>query len=160
MKNFLGKLKKEEKLQIVEPSEEIKDAYIERSSETLRSAKTLFGIDNLRDSVAMTYYSMYYSLLALLFRIGVKCENHAGSIILLEKIFGINNSTISQAKKDRVDRQYYVDFSVTKEEVSNMIEVAEEFNADMLHFIDILNSEKVSMYGKKARELLQCSKKR
>jgi hypothetical protein len=30
---------------------------------------------------------MYNSLTALLFRVGIKCENHAGSILLLKKLF-------------------------------------------------------------------------
>ncbi len=135
---FLVKLKKEKKIQVVEPSEEIKSAYLQRSEESLRSAKALFQINSLKDSVALTYYSMYYSSLALLFRIGIKCENHTGAIMLLKEIFGLDNKKIAAAKKERVDKQYYVDFSVTKEEVSEMIVVAEEFNSQLLHFIDTL----------------------
>jgi len=37
----------------------------------------------LEEAVSMAYYSMYYSLLALLFRVGIKSENHTASIFLL-----------------------------------------------------------------------------
>lgn len=152
--SFLIKLKKEKKIQVVEPSEEIKVAYLQRSEESLRSAKALFQINNLKDSVALTYYSMYYSLLALLFRIGIKCENHTGAIMLLKEIFDINNEKIAAAKKERVDKQYYVDFSVTKEEVSDMIIIAEEFNSQLLHFIDNLNQNKIKKYQEKVTKIL------
>jgi uncharacterized protein (UPF0332 family) len=152
--NFLAKLKQEDKLQLVEASEEIKTAYLERSAESLRSAKALFEINNLKDSVALTYYSMYYSLLALLFKTGIKCENHTGAIMLLKEVFDLNNDKISRAKKERVDKQYYVDFSVTKEEVSELIEVAEEFNSNLSNFIDSLNSEKIINYRKIALGLM------
>src|SRR3990172_182029 len=95
--SFLIKLAKEEKLQAVEPSEEIRRAYIQRSEESLSSAKALMKIGNLKDSVALAYYSMYHCLLALLFGIGIKCENHAAGIILLKEVFGIDNTTISKA---------------------------------------------------------------
>lgn len=39
--DFLNKLKKEGKLSLVEPSEEIKQAYIEKSESNLISAKIL-----------------------------------------------------------------------------------------------------------------------
>ncbi|MEK6905791.1 MAG: HEPN domain-containing protein [Nanoarchaeota archaeon] len=152
--SFLTKLKKEKKIQVVEPSEEIKVAYLQRSEESLRSAKALFQINNLKDSVALTYYSMYYSLLALLFRIGIKCENHTGAIMLLKEIFDIDNEKIAAAKKERVDKQYYVDFSVTKEEVSDMIIIAEEFNSQLLHFIDTLNQNKIKKYQEKFTKIL------
>ncbi len=153
--NFLAKLKKEKKIQVVEPNEEIKTAYLQRSEESLRSAKALFQINNLKDSVALTYYSMYYSLLALLFRIGIKCENHTGAIMLLKEIFSIDNEKIAAAKKERVDKQYYVDFSVTKEEVTDMILLAEEFNSQLLQFIDTLNQNKIKEFQEKTIKILK-----
>lgn len=148
--NFLIKLAKEEKLQAIEPSEEIKKSYLQRSNESLFSAKTLFKIGNLKDAVALAYYSMYYSLLAALFKIGIKCENHAASIILLKEVFEIENSRISKAKSERIDKQYYVDFSVNLEEANNSIKIAEEFIAEMNNFIATLSEEKIKEYHKKA----------
>lgn len=104
--NFLIKLYGEGKLSEVEPSDEIKRAYLERSKESLTSAKALLKIGNLKDSVALSYYAMYHSLLAALFRIGIKCENHIGSIILLKEVFSIDNKIILKAKEERVDQQY------------------------------------------------------
>lgn len=54
--SFLIKLAKEGKIQAVEPSDEIKGAYIQRSNESLSSAKALLKIGNLKDAVALAYY--------------------------------------------------------------------------------------------------------
>ncbi|KYC44363.1 MAG: hypothetical protein APG12_01332 [Candidatus Methanofastidiosum methylothiophilum] len=84
--DFLAKLIDEKKIQVIEPSENIKNAYLKRSEESLMSSKLLADAGNLNDSIALTYYSMYYSVLALFYRIGLKCENHTASILLLKGI--------------------------------------------------------------------------
>lgn len=158
--NFLIRLHKEGKLQEVEPSDEIKEAYLQRSNESLSSAKALLKIGNLKDAVALAYYSMYHYLLAALFRVGIKCENHAASIILLKEVFGVNNSKISKAKSERVDKQYYVDFAVNKEEASNSITIAEEFIAQMAGIIAAFTEESIRQYHDKAVVLFSEEKKR
>lgn len=152
--DFLDKLKKQKKLQIVESSEEICKAYLEKSEKSLKSSKATYKIKSYEDSVALSYYSMYYSILALFFRVGIKCENHAGTIILFEKVFGVDNTLIQKAKTERVDKQYYVDFSVTEKEVDDMIKVAEQFNSEIFNFIDGLTNEKINEYLNKLKELL------
>jgi uncharacterized protein (UPF0332 family) len=92
---------------------------------------------------------MYYMLLALLFRVGIKCENHSAGIMLLKELFNIDNSTISYAKKERIDKQYYVNFSIAKLEVEELITVAEMFNSTILDFIEKLNSDKIVEFRKK-----------
>ena len=151
--SFLIKLYKEGKLEKVEPSDEIKKAYLQRSNESLSSAKALFKLGNLKDSVALAYYSMYHCLLAALFRIGIKCENHSASIILLKEIFGFDNTSISRAKSERVDKQYYVDFEVGKDDAERSIKIAEEFITDMSSLIAGLTEEKIKEYHKKALSL-------
>ena len=115
---FFTKLHEKDVLRLIEPSEEIKAAYLKKSESHLMSAKILLDYDRLEESVSTTYYSMYYMTLALFFRAGIKCENHSATIILLTKIFNIDNSEISMAKRERVNKQYFVDFFLTKEEVS------------------------------------------
>ncbi|MDP2908601.1 MAG: HEPN domain-containing protein, partial [Nanoarchaeota archaeon] len=141
--NFLAKLKKEGKLKVVESSEEIKESYLAKSESNLISAKLLFENNKLEEAVYLAYYSMYNGLLALLFRVGIKSENHAASIILLRKVFDIDNSNISFAKRERVDKQYYVDFHVAKDDVEELIEKAEEFNKEILDFLSKLTNEKI-----------------
>lgn len=153
--SFLNKLYKKKKLQFTEPSENVKTAYLQRSDESLTSAKALLKIGNLKDSVALSYYSMYHCLLALLFRVGIKCENHAAAIILLRKAFEIDNRKISKSKEERVDKQYYVGFRIEQEEAQDSINTAEEFITEIIEFIDKLNEEDIQDYRKKARDIIQ-----
>ena len=103
--NFLSKLIKQGKLEMVEPSEEIKEGYLKKSENYLDSSKILLKNNHFEESISMAYYSMYYILTALLFKTGIKCENHTGSIILSEYLFGIDITEISFAKKERINKQ-------------------------------------------------------
>ena len=153
--NFLTKLHQEGKLGMVEPSVEIMNSYLKKSDSHHLSAKLLLDNDRLEETVTLTYYSMYYMLLAMLFRVGIKCENHSAGIILLKELFNIDNSTISYAKKERIDKQYYVDFSIAKLEVEELIAVAEMFNSTILDFIEKLNSDKIAEFRKKMELLFR-----
>lgn len=152
---FLHRLYKEEKLQLVEPNDDVKTAYLQKSVKSLSSAKALLDIGNLEDSVSMAYYAMYHALLALLFCIGVKCENHTAAIILLKAIFSLDNQTILKAKAERVDKQYYIDFSITKKETEEAIRTAEDFIAQLKDFIDKLTHEKTKNYHDVAEKLIK-----
>lgn len=155
MDSFLHKLCREKKIKIEEPSVEIKAAYLQKSSKSLLSAKAVLKIGNLEDAVSLAYYSMYHCLTALLFRMGIKCENHAASIILMKEIFGLDNKEISYAKSERVDKQYYVDFNIAKEDADKAIKAAESFNSEMRAFIDKLSQASIGNYRKTAMLLLE-----
>ena len=150
----MTKLRKEGKLEIIEASEEIKESYLEKSESNLISAKILLENNRLEEAVSLAYYSMYNCLLALFFSTGIKSENHTGSIILLKKLFEIDNSSITFAKKERVDKQYYIDFNITKTDVQDSIQNAENFNKELRDFISKLNNEKIKNYIKKFKKLI------
>jgi len=152
--NFLIKIFKEGKIQLVDPSEEIKESYLEKSESNLISAKILLDSNRLEEAISLVYYSMYHLLTALLFKVGIKCENHMASIIMLKELFELNNSDILFAKKERVDKQYYTDFEITKEEVKESVKVAEKFNHNLLDFISKINNEEVRKYRKKFKKLI------
>lgn len=153
--DFLIGLHKEKKLRIMEPSEEVKRAYIEKSLASIKSAEILLQNSLLENSVAMAYYSMYNMTMALFFKTGIKCENHSGSIILLKELFGIDNSKIEFAKKERVDKQYYIDFKITEKEVENLILIAKEFNSSLYEFIDRMTSKDIYNFRDKLNNILQ-----
>ena len=152
---FLIGLHRERKLQIVEPSEEMKESYIQKSSASVKSAEILLENSLLENSVPMAYYSMYNMTMALFFKTGIKCENHSGSIILLKELFDADNSKIEFAKKERVDKQYYVDFKISRKEVENLILIAKEFNSMLYDFIDRMTSKDINAFREKLRVMLK-----
>ncbi|MEM2875212.1 MAG: HEPN domain-containing protein [Candidatus Hadarchaeales archaeon] len=151
---FLSRLRKEGRLKLVDPSDDVKKAYFQKSESHLASAKLLLKHDRLEEAVSMAYYSMYHALTALLYRVGIKCENHTASITLLDKVFKIDASEISRAKKERIDKQYYVDFHLAREDVQDLIDSAERFRAMILDFTEKLTNEKVAEFRKMVKRLI------
>lgn len=151
---FLNKLKKEGKLEAVEPSEDICNSYSEKSANCFKSAKLLLQNNLYENSIGQSYYAMYNQLLALLFRVGIKCENHGGSILLLRLLFDENvlHKLISDAKKERIDKQYYVTAEkneITKEIADELLNNAEEFVLKMKLVIKNLNNDRIEEVRRK-----------
>jgi len=156
---FLNKLKREKKLELVEPSEDICDSYSQKSADCLKSAKLLLQNNLFENSIGMSYYAMYNLLIALLFRVGIKCENHGGSIILLKLLFEENNlfKLISEAKKERIDKQYYVTADkdeITKDAAQELYNDAEEFVLKTKVAVKNLDNDYVKGLRAKFKELV------
>src|SRR3989338_858959 len=138
---FIEKLVNEEKIKIGVPSRNIASSYDEKSRNALRAARIIFNQKLFEEAVSMAYYAMYHKATALFYLIGIKCESHAAVIVLLKELFGIDNTDISFAKKERVDKQYYIDFIVSENDVKDMISLSEKFTGNMDIFIDKLTEE-------------------
>ena len=148
--NFLKKLKRKGVIELVESSEEMKSSYLIKADNCLKSAKILFQSQLYENSTSEAYYCMYNSLLSLLFKIGIKSENHSASIILFDKLFENKElvKIISWAKEERIDKQYYIEtqqtVKVTKDSCNEMILKAEDFLVKMKLLISELSNEKVN----------------
>ncbi|MFA5020195.1 MAG: HEPN domain-containing protein [Candidatus Pacearchaeota archaeon] len=147
---FLKKLKRKGVIELVESSEDMKSSYLIKAENCLKSAKILFSSKIYENSTSEAYYCMYNSLLALLFKVGIKSENHSASIILLDKLFDKKDlvRTISWAKGERLDKQYYVEtqqiVKVTKESCNEMVLKSEDFLVKMKLLTSELNNEKTN----------------
>ncbi|MFH1511272.1 MAG: HEPN domain-containing protein [Candidatus Woesearchaeota archaeon] len=152
--DFLKKLKREGRLELVEPSEDVKASYLNKAADCLKSAKILFENRLYENATSEAYYCAYNSLLALLFKVGIKSESHSASIIVFDELFGLKElvSIITFAKEERIDKQYYVvsaqAIKATEESCQNMISKAEEFSVKIRSLMNSLNSDDV----KAARE--------
>ncbi|MEN6621170.1 MAG: HEPN domain-containing protein [Smithella sp.] len=151
---FLKRLHKEGVLQLVTPSNEMKTAYLKKSESHLTSARLLLENDLFEQAVSMAYYSMYYTALALFYASGIKCENHTATIILLEEVFALDKTDLEDAKRERIDKQYYVTSAPVRDEVVDLIQTAELFNAGLLDGIDRLTNEKIEKFRKKFKSLI------
>ena len=153
--NFLSRLSYQRKLELREPSEEIKDSYEKKSESNLIAAKILVKNKKFEEAVGLTYYSMYHQALALFAKVGIKCENHTATIRLLKEIFKIENKQLEDAKSEREDKQYYTDFKIVQEDVKNMVKTAERFNQKLYDLIVKIDAQKVEEYRKELKELLK-----
>jgi uncharacterized protein (UPF0332 family) len=150
---FFQRLHKEKALLLVEQSDDIRNAYRKKSESYLASAKLLFDNDRFEEAVSMGYYSMYYSVMALFFATGIKCENHSAAITILKEIFGIDNSAIKSAKAERIDKQYYVTSAPIRDEVGTLIRDVESFNAMLIDATDRLTNVKKELFRQNLKNL-------
>lgn len=141
----MDRLLGEGKLKLAEPSENVCESYLQKAANSLKSSRVLLQNKLYEDSVSMSYYAMYNSLLALLSRVGIKSENHSASILMFKKIFGRGDlyEMIAFAKKERIDKQYYVDFVLTKESAEDLAGKAEHFTTELRLIIKSLRNEDI-----------------
>src|SRR3989344_2570240 len=146
---FLTKLRREGKLELVEVSDDICLSYSEKAENCLKSAKILLQSKLFDNSTTMSYYAMYNSLTALLFKTGIKCENHSSAILLLKFLFENNElfKIISKAKEERIDKQYYVQSKqlamLTENSTKDLFMNAESFLINIKSIINNLTNDRI-----------------
>lgn len=88
--------------------------------------------------------------LLFFFRVGIKCENHSASIILLKNLFKDIElfKIISLAKEERIDKQYYVESEqnseITENSSKDLTSKAEGFLIKIKLFISQLTNEEIA----------------
>lgn len=153
-RGFLRRMHRGGRIELVEPSKETMTSYTRKSRSFLSSALLLMDHERFEESISLTYYSMYYMVLALFSRIGLSCKNHTASIFLLREVFGIDDVALSAAKRERVDKQYYVDRHVSREEVGALLATAEEFIDMVIERLESLDEDKVRGYRERTARVL------
>lgn len=153
--DFYSKIHRQGHLRSVPPSMDMKRAYQRKSESYIVSARILFENGKLEEAVSMIYYSMFYMVLALMFRTGIKCENHSAAIYLLEDLYGLDNSAIIRAKTERIDKQYYIDFTLTSEDIDELMETADDFNAYIMNFTERMKGREVEKFRHRFQELVR-----
>ncbi len=83
--------------------------------------------------------------------VGIKSENHSASILLLKLLFKEEGlyEHISDAKKERIDKQYYVTTEkdeITQDIADELLSNAEDFVLRMKGIIQNLNNDSVGKY--------------
>ena len=123
MDKFLWCLKKKDGIQLVEPNANLADAYIKKAEDALASMR----INTIQEwKITTGYYAMYFSLYALLMKIGIKCEIHSCTIEFARQLLKVYISKedidfLEESMKARVDTQYYVNKDVPDQYLRNMV---------------------------------------
>ena len=139
--NWCFKLK--DGLKIVEPNERLSKSYIEQAKSSLLRAEKDFEDKDLLWSTVAIYYAEYYALYSFLQRIGVKCENHACSILAVTLLLGEDKTkTINQHKDKRIDAQYYM--KVDQEgKIKEMLQEAKRFVSNFDEIVSNLSESEI-----------------
>ncbi len=142
-------------LKITEPDGSLAKSYLNEAKLSLRRAEKDFNDKDLLWATVITYYAEYYALYSFLQKIGIKCENHFCSILIIEKLLGKERvKTINNHKEKRIDAQYYM--RIGKEnEVKIMLQESKIFVTEFDNFISNLINEEVEDYRKKFKSLIE-----
>ena len=101
-------------IEIVEPSDNLRDAYLIKAEESLEALRTV----KIRDwQLTTAYYAIYHGIYSLLMKMGIKCEIHSCTIEfakrhLTEHFAPEDFELIDKAFSARIDSQYYVNREV------------------------------------------------
>ena len=112
---------------------------------SLRSEKDLNDKDFLWATVTL-YYAEYYALYSFLQRIGIKCENHACSILATTLLLGDDKTKIiNEHKVKRIDAQYYI--KVDQEiKIRAMLQEAKIFVSNFDELVSKINENEIKRY--------------
>ena len=116
-------------IELVEPSDNLRDAYLIKADETLEVLRAT----KIRDwQLTTAYYTMYHGLYSLLMKIGIKCEIHTCTIEFakryLDKHFTKEDFILlDKAFRARNDAQYYVNREVTNEDYQLILKKTPSF---------------------------------
>jgi len=148
---------KKEGLSLIEPNANLAAAYLKKAEEALESMR----VNVIKDwKISTAYYSIYFSLYAVLMKLGVKCEIHSCTIAFAKKFLGdyldIEDFLfIEDSLKARVDSQYYVDRTVPDLQFNKMIEKSPEFFVKCKGILVKLNEKKISEIRSRFKEELK-----
>lgn len=138
--------KKKEGLSLIDPNSNLSKAYFKKAEEALESMR----VNIIKDwKISTSYYTIYFSLYALLMRLGVKCEIHSCTIefvkIFLNEFFEKEElQFIEDSLKARVDSQYYIDRTIPDEQYLKMIQKAPGFLVKCKAVLIRLNEKKIN----------------
>ena len=99
-------------IELTEGNQNMAESYIKMAEESI---KVLAGVEPSRIWTATTtYYIFYYSLYAVMLRIGIKCEIHSCSLEFMKRYLNgfydkKDVEMIEKAFEARINLQYYAD---------------------------------------------------
>ncbi|MCK5282094.1 MAG: HEPN domain-containing protein [Nanoarchaeota archaeon] len=139
-------LKAKNGLELIKPNEDLTKAYLKKAENSLRAAATLK--DNKDWEISSSYYTMYFSLYAILMKIGIKCEIHSCTISFmhhfLNKYFTDEEiELIEKSQKARIDTQYYSDRNISDELYKRMINNTALFLAKCKEILNKINEDSI-----------------
>lgn len=114
-------------IKFIEPNENLAQEYIQTAEETLQILKIIQN--KSRIWLATTkYYCEYFSIYALLMRLGIKCEIHECTIEIAQVLEEMKvipqgySALLNEDKKLRIDNQYYLKNREVKIDYQSMLE--------------------------------------
>ena len=151
-------LKKERGISLIRPNENLAKSYVAKAKEAAEVMRTLQE-KSIAWAISACYYSMYYSLYAVMMKLGVKSEIHSCSITFmryaLKGYFDESDvNVLERAFEARIDHQYYVTKIPKAEKLDELFESAILFYEKSQNVLSEIDESFISLVRKRIRSLM------
>ena len=143
-------------IQVIAPNENMSLSYLGMAEESILALKC---VEQSRIWTATTtYYTFYYSLYALMLRLGVKCEIHSCSLefmnVLLMDFYGLKDrEMIEKAFSARIDLQYYANRPVDKVIIEETKKYCKDFYLKTKDILARITEEQIKVIRTKLKSV-------
>lgn len=156
MSRIIWCLSQKNGIKLIEPNPNLSQAYILKAEDSLESIQI-----NIKKEwkIATAYYTIYFSLYAILMRIGIKSEIHACTVDFvseyLNEFFDKEEiELIEDSLKARIDVQYYIDKDVPDELYNKLIEFAPHLLIKSKSILAKLTEKKITFLREEIKSLI------
>lgn len=157
MSKLLWCLNQKNGIQLIVPNPNLSKAYMAKAQDALESIQV-----NIKKEwkIATAYYSIYFSLYAIMMRIGIKSEIHSCTIEFvkeyLSEFFAKDElELIEDSLKARIDAQYYIDKDIPDELFDKLVESAPIIVVTSKSILAKLNEKKINSIRDEIKDLKQ-----
>jgi len=142
-------------IRILEPNINMCESYLAMAEESIKE------LDRIKTNIWTTtasYYIFYYSLYALMIRLGVKCEIHSCSLEFMKEclteLYNENDiGLINKAFSARNDLQYYTNRPVEDDTINEIKGGCKDFYIKTKDIIIKLTEEQINEIRNKIKDL-------
>ncbi|MCK4428883.1 MAG: HEPN domain-containing protein [Candidatus Aenigmarchaeota archaeon] len=150
--------KKRRGIKIVEPNNNLCNAYLRKANNSLKAMKVNIGAEIMEWAINASYYTRYQAVYALLMKCGIKSEIHGCSIALANYLFRDKLSIVllddfETSKKQRIDLQYYTG-KTDDEDLKRTINNTPEFLMSVEKLISELTRDEINKLREKIKKLI------
>ena len=151
-------LKQKNGLEVVEPNNIMADSYLKMAEESLNVLPNM--IISKIWTVTAAYYIFYYSLYAVMLRLGIKCEIHTCSLEFMKQYLEScydkkDNEMINKAFSARIDLQYYADRVVDSKIIDEGKVYCKKFFIKINDVLAAMTEDKISEIRERVKKELE-----
>jgi len=138
-------------IRFCEPNDNLCKEFFHKAQNALKAMISLKG--NSEWEISSAYYAMYFSIYALCLQIGVTCEIHSCTLLLMKTAFKDYFSTkdiqiVHNSQKARVDLQYYSNRNIANQQKQELLQQAKRIHALCKNISDKLTQENIKTIKK------------
>lgn len=149
-------LRQKKGIKLVEPSDNLCAAYLEKANEALKSMQANMKLNLGEWTITTAYYAKYNAAYALLMKCGIKSEIHDCTVALVRYLFSgmLSPGAIldfGKSKEHRINIQYYVNKKLTEGMLKLDTDTAPQFVLEAERLASSLTKDKIDELRQKIK---------